>query len=122
MKIEFHIKDIVITASQKSLIEKKLKKLKRYLKDEPMIIDVYLTDETTAEKGGLDQSVELSAVFNNEKIFVKEIDDRLMRAFAFAYRSFERQLERFHRKRLDKTQKGSETAVNRLLKKLRIRE
>lgn len=122
MKIEFHIKDIVITANQKSLIEKRLAKLKRYVKDEPMIIDVYLTDESSAEKGGIDQSVELSGIFSGEKIFVKEIDDRLMRAFAFAYSSFERQLERFHRKRIDKMGKGSATAVGRLLRRLRIRE
>lgn len=122
MKIEFHIKEIVLSASQKSLIERKLKKLKRYLKDEPMIIDIYLTDETSAEKGGVDQSVEISGIFGGEKIFVKEIDDRLMRAFAVAYRSFERQLERFHRKRIDKDQKGSKTSVDNLLRKLRIRE
>ena len=122
MKIEFHIKGVIVTPYQKSVIEKKLMKLKRYLKDEPMIIDVYLTDESSIEKGGVDQSVELSAVFDNEKIFTKEIDDQLMRAFAFAYRSFERNIQRFHRKRIDRTRKSSTTAIDRLLRRLRIRE
>ncbi len=122
MKVEFHIKDIVITASQKSLIEKKLMKLKRYLKNEPMTLDIYLRDETSAEKGGVDQAVELSATFNHEKLFVREVDDRLMRAFAFAYKSFERQMQRFHKKQIDKAHEGSEKAVNRFLKALRIKK
>jgi ribosomal subunit interface protein len=122
MKVEFHIKNIVITAGQKSLIEKKLTKLKRYQKNEPMMIDVYLKDETSAEKGGVDQVVEISAIFNHEKIFVREVDDRLMRAFAFAYRAFERQLERFHRKKIDKTRNGQEKAIGKFLRAVRIRK
>lgn len=120
MKVEFHIKDIVITAKQKSLIEKKLLKLKRYIKDEPLIIDVYLNDETSAEKGGVDQSVELSAVLGSGKIFVKEIDDRLMRAFAFCYKKFERKLQEVHRKRIDVSH-GHEGRLDRILKRLGLR-
>lgn len=122
MKVEFHIKGIVITASQKSLIEKKLMKLKRYLKNEPMTLDVYLRDETSPEKGGVDQAVELSATFNHEKLFVREVDDRLMRAFAFAYKSFERNMSRFHKKQIDKTHEDPERAVSKLLKALRIKK
>ena len=122
MKVEMHIKDIVITAKQKSLIEKKLQKLKRYIKDEPMTVDCYLMDETSAEKGGTDQAVELSAVFGKEKIFVREVDDRLMRAFAFAYRSFERQMSRFHKKRIDDSHEGTENYISKALKALRIRK
>ncbi|MFA6963373.1 MAG: HPF/RaiA family ribosome-associated protein [Patescibacteria group bacterium] len=120
MKVEFHIKEIVITAKQKSLIEKKILKLKRYIKDEPLVVDVYLRDETSAEKGGVDQSVELSATFGTEKMFVKEIDDRLMRAFAFAYKKLERNLQEFHRKRVDFSQ-GKEGRINKLLKRFGLR-
>jgi len=122
MKVEFHIKDIIITASQKSLIEKKLMRLKRYLKNEPMTVDIYLRDETSPEKGGVDQAVELSATFNREKLFVREVDDRLMRAFAFAYKSFERQMQRFHKKEIDKSHEGSEKAVSKILKAMRIKK
>jgi len=122
MKVEFHIKDIVITSKQKAIIEKKLFKLKRYLKDEPLIIDVYLKDETSAEKGGVDQAVELSAIFNHEKIFIREVDDRLMRAFAFAYKAFERQVERFNKKNIEKNHKVDENRVEKVLKALKIRK
>jgi ribosomal subunit interface protein len=122
MKVEFHIKDIVITASQKSLIEKKMMKLKRYSKNEPMTVDIYLRDETSPEKGGIDQAVELSATFGHEKLFVREIDNRLMRAFAFAYKSLERQMQRFHKKQIDKEHEGSEKAVSRLFRALKIKK
>lgn len=120
--MEFHIKDIVITAKQKSIIEKKLFKLKRYLKDEPMVIDCYLLDETGSEKGGTDQVVELSAVFGSEKIFVREVDDRLMRAFAYAYQSFERRMQRFHKKRIDKNHRGGDNYIEKALKALKIKK
>ena len=120
MKVEFHIKDVVLTSKQKSLIEKKLFKLKRYLKDEPMTIDVYLKDETSVEKGGVDQAVELSVVFGQEKIFVREVDDRILRAFAYAYRALERNLERFHRKRIEVSH-GHESRLDKILKRVGIR-
>ncbi len=120
MQVQFHVKDIVITAKQKALIEKKILRLKRYIKDEPFVVDVYLRDKTSAEKGGIDQAVELSATFENEKIFVKEIDDRLMRAFAFAYKKLERNLQEFHRKRVDVSQ-GKEGHIDKLLKRFGLR-
>jgi len=120
MKIEFHVKDIVLTARDKSLIEKKLQKLKRYLKDEPMMIDIFLRDETSPEKGGIDQSVEISITFGKEKIFVREVDDRLMRAFAFAYKGLERNLQRFHRKRVKSSHKIDEGKIAKVLRALKI--
>jgi len=103
MKIEFHIKDVVITESQRSLVQSKLLKLKRYIKDEPLLIDVYMTDQSGGlNKGGVDQSVRLSANFQNEKIFVEEIDSKLMRAFAYSFRRLEHQMQQFHEKRIGK--------------------
>jgi len=121
MKVEFHIKDIAITAKQKSLIEKKLLRLKRYIKDEPLLIDCYLRDETSPEKGGTDQAVELSTIVSKEKIFIREVDDRLMRAFVFAYKHFERQLQRLHKQRIDRSHQGSENYISKALKALRIK-
>jgi ribosome-associated translation inhibitor RaiA len=57
----------------------------------------------------MDQTVHLSAVFGKEKVFVEETDDRLMRAFAFALKSFERKLSRLHRRKVDKAKSGDRT-------------
>lgn len=122
MKIEFHIKNIVISAKQKALMEKKLHRLKRYVKDEPMTVDVYLKDETSPEKGGIDQAVEISATFAKEKFFVREVDDRMLRAFAIAHKSIERNLSRFHKKRIDESHKGTEGYVTKALRALKIRK
>ncbi len=103
MKIEFHIKDIIVTDQEKALIEQKLLKLKHYLHDEPMIIDVYITDQSGGlNKGGVDKSVRLSADFKNEQIFVEEIDSITMRAFAYAHKRFEDRLQKYHSKRIGK--------------------
>ncbi len=121
MKVEFHIKDVIISAKQKALIEKKLYKLKRYIKDEPLVIDCYFKDETSAEKGGVDQSVELSATFGSEKIFVKETNDRLMRSFAISLKAMERKLSEFHKKRIDKSHRPKVDQIDRVLRALRLR-
>lgn len=106
MKIEIHTDGVILTSKQKSLMEKKLLKTKRYIPDEPIMIDLILRDESSSEKGGIDQKVEINATFGKEKIFVSEVDNRTMRAFAFAFKSFERQLSRFHEKRISQTQHG----------------
>lgn len=122
MKVEFHLKDIVITSKQKSLIEKKIQKLKKYVKNNPFQVDVYLKDETGSNKDGIDQQVELSTVYNNEKIFVKEVDDRLMRAFGCAFKSFERTIKKLHKQMVDRSQEGSESYLKKALKSLKFRK
>ena len=119
--MEFHIKEMVISAKQKSQFEKKLLKLKRYIKDEPLLIDCYFKDESSPEKGGVNQVVELSATFGHEKIFMREIDERLVRAFANAYKNLERKLTEFHKERIDRT-RGSESKFDQVLKRLGIRK
>lgn len=122
MKIEFHIREVSLTSSQRVLIEKKLKSLKRYIKDEPLVLDIYLIDESSPKKGGLDKAVELSAVFRDKKVFVREIDDEIMSAFAFAFSAFQRQIQRFHRKVINKSHEGTERELAKILKALRIRK
>ena len=106
MKINMHVDGVIITAKQKTLMERKLLKLKKYIPDEPVVLDLLLRDESSSEKGGIDQKVEINVTFGKEKIFISETDDRMMRAFAFALKRFERQLSRFHEKRISKTQHG----------------
>jgi ribosomal subunit interface protein len=107
MKINFRAKGVIVTAKQKALIERKLAGLKRYLKDiDPVTVDLTLLDESGPEKGGVDQAVHLSVVLPEERIFIEEVDDRIMRAFGFAYKTLERRLSRSHKKKVDKVKRG----------------
>ena len=103
MKIQFHVGDMIVADKDKDLISKKLLKLKRYLQEEPAIIDVYITDEAGGpNKRGVDKSVKLSVDFKGEKIFVEEVDSVMMRSFAHVFKRFEHQLDLFHDKRIGK--------------------
>lgn len=99
MKINFQTKGVIITSKQKSIIEKKISKVKRYLNNvDPVIIDVLITDESGPEKGGVDQKVHINVIMGKDNIFIEEVDDRIMRAFAFAFLRLERNLRRRHQK------------------------
>jgi ribosome-associated translation inhibitor RaiA len=103
MNVVVHAKGVIITAKQKSLIEKKILLLKKYVRDfSPVDVTVTLVDESGPEKGGIDQAVHIKAELPKEEIFIKEVDYRLMRAFGFAYQSFERRLRRYGKIRRDK--------------------
>src|SRR3989344_4856903 len=118
MKIEFHIKDVVLTSKQKAMMEKKILKLKRYLKDESVKIDIYLRDDSSPEKGGVDQSVELSTVINGEKIFARDVDDRLLRGFVRAQKAFERQISQLHKQKIEKSHEGTDNYIAKALRAL----
>ena len=125
MKVKIHIDGVIITSKQNKLMEKKLMKMKRYLPDDTLNIDLFLKDESSAEKGGIDQKVEISATFGKEKIFISETDDRMMRAFAFAMKRFERQLVRIHDKRISKSQSSGGARFEKLwgiIRKTKIRK
>jgi ribosomal subunit interface protein len=99
MRVNIQTKGVIITAKQKSAMEKKLLRLKRYTKEwTPVICDVKLIDETGPEKGGIDQTVQINVVLPKEIIFIKETDDRIMRAFGFAHQILERKLRRYNQK------------------------
>lgn len=103
MNVVVHTKGVIITAKQKSLIERKILQLKKYVRDfSPVDVTVTLLDESGPEKGGIDQAVHIKAELPKEEIFIKEVDDRLMRAFGFAYKSFERRLRRYGKIRREK--------------------
>jgi len=102
MKINFHIEDGKITEENRVLMEEKLNKLKRFMKIEPLIIDLYITDEADkANDGGVDHSVRLSAQFGKEQIFIEKVDSEVMRAFAHCYKKMEIALEKYHEKMVD---------------------
>ena len=99
MKVNIQTKGIIITSKQKSVMERKLLKLKRYVKDfSPVNCDVKLIDQTGEGKGGVDQAVHINISLPKETIFVEEVDDRIVRAFGFAYKIVERRLRRYNQK------------------------
>ena len=115
MKINIQTKGVLITSKQKAQVEKKITRMKRYVKEEPLTVDVMFIDETSPQKGGIDQAVHINATFGKEKIFIEEVDDRLMRAFALALKRFERQLTRFHRKKVEKLHKVGEGRLEKII-------
>ena len=99
MRVNIQTRGVIITAKQKSVIEKKLLRLKRYTKEWGLIsCDIKLIDETGPEKGGINQTVQINVVLPKETIFIKETDDRIMRAFGFAQQILERKLRRYNQK------------------------
>lgn len=99
MKVNIQTRGVVITAKQKSVIEKKLLRLKRYVKEwSPVVCDVKLFDQTGENKGGVDQAIHINMSLPHEQIFIEEVDDRMMRAFGFAYKILERRLRRYNQK------------------------
>lgn len=103
MKVNIHTKGVIITSKQKALMERQVLRLKRYVQDfSPVSVDVTLLDESSPNKGGIDQAVHINAILPNEKIFIEEVDDRLMRAFNFAVKTLERRFKRYAGKKIDK--------------------
>lgn len=103
MNVTVHAKGVIVTSKQKSLIERKILQLRKYVRDfSPVDVTVSLIDESGPEKGGIDQAVHIMVVLPKEEIFIKEVDDRLMRAFGYAFKSLERRLRRYGKIRRDK--------------------
>ena len=114
MKLNTHVDGVIVTSKQKSMMEKKLGRMKRYLPDELLVLDLILKDESSPEKGGIDQKVQIVATFGKEKILIEETDDRLMRAFAHAQKKMERQLSDYNKKRVDKVRRGGGGRLEKL--------
>ena len=113
MKINFHTKGVIVTAKQKSQMERKLQKLSRYVKDvRPVVCDITLADESGSEKNGIDQCVRINFLIPKESIHVEEVDDRIVRAFGFAYSALERRLRRYSKKKTDLERRDSSRIKN----------
>jgi ribosomal subunit interface protein len=120
MEINFHSKDVILTSKQKAYIEKKIAKLKKYFNgQENVVIDVHLNDESSPERGGVDQKVTLSTVLGKEKIFLEEVSDRTMRAFAIAFKRFEREIRKLHEKTVESRKKVGESRLEKVWNKIK---
>jgi ribosomal subunit interface protein len=122
MKIEFHTNNVALTSGQREEMEKKLLKTKKFIPDEPVMIDVILQDETSSKKGGVDQMVKLIATFGKEKIYIEEVDERLMKAFGVALERFERDVKRYHEKRTYNNRKTGGLRWEKVLGAFKIRK
>ena len=108
MKINFHTKGVIVSAKQKSQMERKLQKLSRYVRDvKPVVCDITLADESGPEKNGIDQCVRINFLIPKERIHVEEVDDRIVRAFGFAYSALERRLRRYSKKKTNLERRDS---------------
>ncbi len=113
MKVSIKTKGVVLTSKQKSQIEKKVMRLKRFVSQvEPVTVEISFLDENGITKGGKDQKVSINAILPKDKIFIEEVDDRALRAFQYAYKNLERRLRRYSEKRLDIKRRGKDSLKN----------
>lgn len=107
MQINVVTKDVIITARQKSFIEKKINRLNKYLKHEnPVSIEVHLIDDSGPNKSGVTQTVKIDVVSEHYNIHVEEKKNNTMKAFANALRSVDRQIRDKHKQEVQKAHKG----------------
>ncbi len=96
MQINFHIEGVVISDKDETEMEEKIKNLEKYVR-EPAIADVYIVDESGKQsKSGVDKRVKLSVLMGKEKIFIEELDNNPIQAFAKSYHRLKSNLEEFH--------------------------
>ena len=108
MQINVVTKDVIITARQKSDIEKKIGRLKKYLKHEsPVAVEVHLIDDSGPNKNGVTQSVKIDVTSEHYNIHVEEKRNNIMKAFANALRSVDRQVRDQHKKEIESTRTGT---------------
>lgn len=108
MQINVVTKDVIITARQKSDIERKISRLKKYLKHEsPVNVEVHLVDDSGPNKTGVTQSVKIDVASEHYNIHVEEKKNNIMKAFANALRSVDRQVRDQHKKEIESTRTGA---------------
>lgn len=102
MKVSIKTKGVVLTSKQKSQIEKQILRIKRFIKDiDPVVVEVSFVDQSGPNKGGVDQAVSINTTLPKESIFIEEVDDRAIRAFQFAFKTFERKIRRYADKNIN---------------------
>jgi len=107
MQINVSTRDVIITARQKSYIEKKVSRLNKYLKHEnPVTVNVQLIDDSGPNKSGVTQTVKIDVTSPNIALHVEEKKNNVMRAFARAMSSTERQVRDQHKQEIQKSRKG----------------
>lgn len=107
MDVSISTRGVIVTARQKSYIEKKFNKIDKYLKHRsPVKAAVQLIDDSGPNKSGVTQTVKIDLDAPGYELHVEEKKNNLMKAFANAISSVERQVRDQHKKEIEKSRKG----------------
>lgn len=108
MNVSVKTKGVVLTAKQKSQIEKQIHKLKKFLNHiDPVTIEVSFIDQSGPNKGGKDQAVHINVNLPKENVFIEEVSDRALRSFQIAYKNLERRLRKYGEKNVDNKRRAN---------------
>jgi len=107
MQINVSTHDVIITAKQKRYIEKKVSRLDKYLKHEkPVTVSVQLIDDSGPNKSGVTQTVKIDVISPHYTLHIEEKKNNVMKAFARAISSAERQVRDQHKKEIQRSRRG----------------
>ena len=107
MDISISTRGVIVTARQKSYIEKRILKFNKYLKHlSPVKAAVQLIDDSGPNKTGVTQTVKIDLDAPGYELHVEEKKSNLMKAFANAVSAAERQVRDQHKQKIEKRRRG----------------
>ena len=107
MDISISTRGVIVTARQKSYIEKRILKFNKYLKHlSPVKAAVQLIDDSGPNKTGVTQTVKIDLDAPGYELHVAEKKNNLMKAFDNAVSAAERQVRDQHKQQIEKRRRG----------------
>ena len=107
MDISISTRGVIVTARQKSYIEKRILKFNKYLKHlSPVKAAFQLIDDSGPNKTGVTQTVKIDLDAPGYELHVEEKKNNLMKAFANAVSAAERQVRDQHKQKIEKRRRG----------------
>lgn len=107
MDVSISTRGVIVTARQKSYIEKRILKFNKYLKHlSPVKAAVQLIDDSGPNKTGVTQTVKIDLDAPGYELHVEEKKNNLMKAFASAVSAAERQVRDQHKQKIEKRRRG----------------
>jgi len=107
MDVNISTRGVIVTARQKSYIEKKILKFNKYLKHlSPVKAAVQLIDDSGPNKTSVTQTVKIDIDAPGYELHVEEKKNNLMKAFAHAVKAAERQVRDQHKQKTEKRRRG----------------
>jgi len=107
MDISISTRGVIVTARQKSYIEKRILKFNKYLKHlSPVKAAVQLIDDSGPNKTGVTQTVKIDLDAPGYELHVEEKKNNLMKDFANAVSAAERQVRDQHKQKIEKRRRG----------------
>lgn len=120
MDISISTRGVIVTARQKSYIEKRILKFNKYLKHlSPVKAAVQLIDDSGPNKTGVTQTVKIDLDAPGYELHVEEKKNNLMKAFANAVSAAERQVRDQHKQKIEKRRGVSFDSVVNIFGKFR---